>query len=327
MLTFSRWRFALLALLVATTGSANDLSHLVRARQQESGAPGMTAAVITSDSIEVFASGLRRADRPQRVTKDDAFGIGADAKAMLATVIATEVEAGRLRWDTTLGEVMPEIAATGRAVYRTVTLAQLLNHQAGLPQLLTQEDLVVVPRLRGPVVLQRVQFVRWAVRQQPLAPPGTAVLYSNAGHVVAAAMLERVTAQRYELLMQRRLFAPLGITARFEWPAAGGRRRQPWGHLFVAGEAAPVDPDDPSTQFPEWLNPAGNVSMNARDFGRFVRLHLRACAGLLISWRRQRSCTCIRPPSVTPMVGSSQRQRRACTSASMTVPPVCSTHS
>lgn len=276
-------RFGALAALAAmrfvpTIVAASPLDDLVEAERVSSGAPGMTAAVITSDSIDVFASGVRRADGSDRVAPGDSFNIGSDAKAMLATLVAQEVEAGRLRWDTTIGDILPDVMVTARRVYRNVTITQLLNHQAGLPQLLTIEDLAGVPALRGTVPQQRRQFARWVLRQPAVVPPGSATTYSNAGYVVAAAMLERVAGQRYEQLMQRRLFSPLGIQARFGWPAAGGRN-QPWGHSYQDGQAIPVDPEEPAAKLPAWANPAGNVSLCARDFARFVQLHLRGLRG------------------------------------------------
>ncbi|MEZ5531864.1 MAG: serine hydrolase domain-containing protein [Steroidobacteraceae bacterium] len=266
-------------LLLPALTQADDLGDLVRSGRTAAAAPGMAAAVITSDSIEVRSAGVRKSGAPGRVTVRDSFGIGSDAKAMLSTVIAQEVEAGRLRWDQTIGEILPDVMATARLEYHRVTLAQLLNHLAGLPQLLTLEELAVIPPLRGSIVRQRLAFARWALAQPAVVPPGSATTYSNAGYVVAAAILERVTGRRYEVLLQERLFAPLRMQARFEWPAAGGRRNEPWGHAFVDGRAIPVSPDDPASRLPEWANPAGNVSMNARDFARFVQLHLRGLRG------------------------------------------------
>jgi D-alanyl-D-alanine carboxypeptidase len=228
---------------------------------------------------DVYANGLRRVGSRARVTKEDFFAIGSDAKAMLGTLIAREVEAGRLRWDTTIEEVLPEVMATARPEYRTVTVTQLLDHRSGLLPLATLADLTVVPRLDGPVIAQRRKFARWVLRQAPVVAPGTTGVYSNAGYVVAAAMLERVTGRSYEELMRRRLLAPLGITARFDWPAADDRKNAPWGHLLVDDRLVAVAPDDPGSRTPEWMNPAGNLSLSTRDFARFVQLHLRGLRG------------------------------------------------
>lgn len=253
--------------------------RLVSEARKASGAPALAAAVITSDSIDVYASGLRRAGTGDRVTRGDAFAIGSDAKAMLATLVAREVERGRLRWDTTIEEVLPGAASAGRPEYRGVTISDLLDHRSGIVQLITQAELTGVPELRGSVVAQRRQFARWALRQAPVGPPGTTVAYSNAAYVVAAAMLERVTGRSFEQLLQQHLLGPLGIHATFGWPGAGHRSDAPWGHELVDGRLVPADPDDATKLAPEWINPAGNLSLDTRDFARFVQLHLRGLRG------------------------------------------------
>lgn len=268
---------ALLALVGAAVQAATP-GQMLAAAASAAATPAMSAAVITSTSIEVYTTGVRRLGMPDPVRPGDAFHIGSDAKAMLATLIAQEVEQGRLRWDTTIAEVLPDAMTGARDDYRSVTLADLLAHRSGLIALYTLEDLAAVPALRGSVRAQRLQFVAWAVQQSPAVIPGTNAVYSNAGYVVAATMLERVTGRSYEELLQRRLLEPLGIRAAFDWPAARDCRA-PWGHAQLDGGLVPVDPRDPSSRIPAWANPAGNLSLSTRDFARFVRLHLRGLRG------------------------------------------------
>ena len=277
-------RAGLAALLAATlflpmAARAAGEGRLASEARKASGAPALAAAVITSDSIDVYASGRRRAGSPDRITHDDAFAIGSDAKAMLATLIAQEIERGRLRWDTTIEEVLPDAIATARTEYRAVTIAELLDHRSGLVPLVTRDELVRVPRFRGSVVSQRRQAARWALRQPPVAVPGAATVYSNAGYVVAAAMLERVTGRSYEQLLQRRLLDPLGMHASFGWPGAARPMDAPWGHEMVDGRLVAVHPADEGNRMPGWINPAGNLSLGTRDFARFVQLHLRGLRG------------------------------------------------
>lgn len=283
------FRFRTLALALTTMAAsipAVAANHpgqaLLDEARGQTGVPGMTAAVITSSDIRTFAAGVRRAGSPLEVARDDAFHIGSDLKAMVATIIAQEVEAGRLRWDTTIGEVLPEVMLTARAEYRNVTLSDLLRHRAGVLPLLQLEDLAVVPRLKGTVMQQRQQFARWVLTQPAQYPPGTTESYANSDYVIAAAMLEKVTGKRTEDLLFRRLFIPLRMdSARFSWPAAQPRQLafEPWGHASVQGKFVPANPFDPESHIPEWLNPAGNLSLDARDFARFVQLHLRGLRG------------------------------------------------
>jgi CubicO group peptidase (beta-lactamase class C family) len=266
----------------ATTARAGGsvLQAALEQARTASGAPAMAVALIRANSIAVAFGGQRRIDLPSRIEREDRFHIGSEAKSMLAVLIAQQVDMGRLRWDSTLEELLPDVTVTGKDVYRRVTIADLLRHRGGLVQLEQLSDLVAVPPLSGDVGSQRLQFATWALQQEPVALPNTRTLYSNAGYVIAAAILERVTGQRYEHVLRRQLLAPLGIKARFGWPALTHRNEEPWGHALIGDQLVPVDPRDPESQIPAWANPAGNLSLSIDEFARYVQWHLRAAEGL-----------------------------------------------
>jgi len=56
--------------------------------------------------------GTRRADTVIPVTIDDRFHIGSDTKAMTSLLAAMLVEGGKIRWDSTVAEIFPELVAT-----------------------------------------------------------------------------------------------------------------------------------------------------------------------------------------------------------------------
>ena len=77
--------------------------------------------------------GTRRAGVNIPVTINDRFHLGSDTKAMTSLLAAMLVEEGKLRWNTTLAEVFPELAEKMDAGFRNVTLEQLLSHTSGIP--------------------------------------------------------------------------------------------------------------------------------------------------------------------------------------------------
>ena len=265
------------SLVILSACRFDDRIRILEDARRDFRIPGLAAAIVTLDSFDVLAAGFRKLGEPDRLRTTDLMHVGSTAKSMLATVAAREVEAGHLLWNATLESVIPEAAATAREEYRHVTLTELLSHHSGLPAFERAEDLAFVPELTGPVNEQRTQFATWVLQQPPAAAPGE-FLYSNAGYVVAAAMLEHASGKTYERLMQERLFRPLQMHVRFDWPAAGGLR-QPWGHSLVDGQLTPIDPDAPENHFPAWAAPAGNVSVSVVDFARYLRLHLDGLNG------------------------------------------------
>jgi len=59
--------------------------------------------------------------------------IDSDTKAMTALLAAMLVDEGKLRWDSTVAQVFPELAPNMNPGLRGVTLEQLLSHTSGLP--------------------------------------------------------------------------------------------------------------------------------------------------------------------------------------------------
>src|SRR5665213_2202462 len=111
-----------------------SLNALLRPYLSRYSLPALGAAVVRGGVIVAAgAVGVRRAGSDIAVTIDDRFHIGSDTKAMTALLAAMFVEQGALRWDSTVGGVFPELAATMDPALRGVTLTQLLSHSSGLP--------------------------------------------------------------------------------------------------------------------------------------------------------------------------------------------------
>ena len=257
--------------------------------RQQSSLPGMAAAVISREAIDSAVSGIRKRGEPTPLARSDLFHLGSNIKAMSATLIAILVESGSLRWDSTIAEILPELAASMQPVYRSITIEQLLAHRSGVLSFTELADFALLPsdlavELQSgsmAVIDQRLVFVSWLLQQPSPVIPGRDYLYSNAGYVVAAAMAERVTGESFEQLLRQRLLLPLDLQGRFGWPATGNHQ-QPWGHEEKNGVLQASDPDAPENQFPNFANPAGNISLSIDDYARFIQAHLRGLSGQVV---------------------------------------------
>lgn len=234
------------------------------------GAPGLTAAIVRTDRpTRVAAVGLRKAGSPEGFRATDLVHLGSCTKAMTATMIATVVEAGSLAWDRTLDEAFPDLEIN--AGYRSVTLAQLLTHRAGLP---ADGDWRSLGAEKSPTE-QRRELARRVLGKPPESSPGKATAYSNVGYALAGLMAEETARTPWEDLMRDRLFRPLGMTsAGFGAPGTPGGVDQPWGHSRIVALSIPSQADNPPA-----LGPAGTVHCSLADWGRFVALHLRGARG------------------------------------------------
>lgn len=243
--------------------------------------PALGAAVIVEGRLDAVAAvGVRKLGSDVKVTAQDAFHIGSCTKAMTAFLTGMLVEEEKLRWDLTLAEAFPDLAAKMHRRYRGVTLEQLLAHRGGLPPNVPPgKTLLDLHRLRGSAIAKRRAYLAMLLTTAPQARPGTQFVYSNAGYVVAAAMAERATKTSWEELIEQMLFGPLGMsTAGFGAMGTPGKTEQPWQHRVAGDRTIPVGPG-PRSDNPPVLGPAGRVHCSLSDWSKFVAAHLAGARG------------------------------------------------
>ncbi len=241
---------------------------LSQARTDGRRLPGMIGAVIRGEEIAAIgAVGIRKIGSPDPMRVDDVVHLGSDTKAMTATMIGTLVDEGKIRWDSSIREVFPDLAGQIHPGFLPVTLRQILAHRSGLPRDLDWWDLAE----GRSVVEQRRALMARALRVAPRDRPGSTYEYSNAGYVLAGLMAEKAGKASWEDLMMRRVFEPLGMaSAGFGPPGMRGRSDHAWGHRAFGDVVEAVHEDNPAS-----MGPAGTVHCSVPDWAKFAAMHLR----------------------------------------------------
>lgn len=251
------------------------LPDLLHKAALDGGLPALAVAVTTKDRIlDKGVVGLRVAGGRDAVQLDDRFHFGSVTKAMTATAAAVLVERGELRWDVTLRESFPSLSMLPE--YEPVTLVQLLNHRGGIPRHMTFDEptMARLNGLPGAADEQRALYVAEVLSETPVAQPGTAMHYSNAGYAIAGHIAERASGRSWEDLLHEEVFDPLGMAlSDIGWPASGGRQAQPLGH--ANSQPVPVD----AYVLGAFMHPAGDVHGSIEDLARFAQAHLKGLAG------------------------------------------------
>jgi CubicO group peptidase (beta-lactamase class C family) len=250
-----------------------SVTTALKAIRQKHNVPAMAAAVVTSEGIQFSgAVGVRKRGTDVPVTQDDQWHLGSDCKAMTATLVASLIEQGRLKWETPLAEVFPELAAKMHPDFRKVTLLHLLSHRAGLPANLSLRV------FRGDDVRAlRTRAVQEHLAKPPLHPPGTKYLYSNLGYIIAGAAVEKITGKTWERAITDELFTPLGMeSAGFGGTGTPGKLDQPWPHT---ANGKPVSQNGPDMDNPPVMSPAGRVHATVQDWAKFLQDQLRGARG------------------------------------------------
>ncbi|MEM7710918.1 MAG: serine hydrolase domain-containing protein [Pseudomonadota bacterium] len=238
-----RWLVLLVLLPLATR--AEDAATLI----SDPAIPAGVVAVWTPEATSVDVAGDRFIGGPA-VERGDPWHVGSLGKAMTATLAARLVANGVISWDARAGDVL-----RAPAPWADVTLAQFLTHRSGMaPNLATWRSL-----LRP----GRDAYVRAMLRREPAGRRGD-FLYSNAGYVIAGAMMEAATGRSWEDLIAAEVFEPLGMSgAGFGSPDPGPR-----GHR----NGAAVAPGWRADNLPA-MGPAGAVHLPADDMLRFLAAH------------------------------------------------------
>jgi len=269
---------------VALAGSqpaVQPLEKLLEPVRAKHGLPAMAAAVVLDGRTAALgAVGVRKAGSKVAVTREDQFHLGSCTKAMTATLIATLVEEGKLRWDVTLPAALPDLAAEMHPGFRKATLLHLLSHRAGIvANVPPGVPFGMLRMLPGPPPEQRVAYARILLKPKPTSPPGEKYAYSNAGYSLAAAVAERATKTGWRALMCERVFRPLGMkTAGFGAMGTVGKIDQPWQHVLRDGKLHAVAPG-PLSDNPPAIGPGGRVHCSMADWARFIAAHLEGPRG------------------------------------------------
>lgn len=249
----------------------------------ETAPPALAAGIVTREGLSwAGVRGVRRAGTGDAATLDDRWHLGSNTKAMTAAVFGRLVQQRRARWDMPLAEALPGM--TVDPAWAGTTPDDLMHHRAGLLDagLLDQAWLIAAHGDRRPLPEQRTTFAARALAAPPAGPVGQ-FAYGNGNYIVLGAIIESLTGQAWEAVMQAEIYAPLGLTTAGFGPPRG---EAPWGHRGGVG----VDPAGFADN-PPALGPAGTAHMSLADYATFVAAMMGGAPGWLSDETRRHLLT------------------------------------
>ncbi|MFY9984605.1 MAG: serine hydrolase domain-containing protein [Chthoniobacterales bacterium] len=260
-----------LSLTAYAADQTQSLNSTLEPYLKEFGLPALSAAVFKNgEIIAAGALGTRRAGENIPVTIDDKFHLGSDSKAFTALLAGMYVQQGKLRWDSTLGEIFPELKDKMDPEFAKITVQELLSHSSGL----ADKDLLdlVNRSYQQDGNMDEVRY--WMLKEtapKPLDHPrGSKFSYSNLGYTLAGVILERLSGKTWEELVEEKIFEPMGLTtAGFGPQASLGKVDSTLGHFIVDGKAKAMLAG-PNGDNPLILGPAGTIHMSVLDFAKWA---------------------------------------------------------
>lgn len=204
-------RSLLLALLLWPLAGAADLLEALRPQLTnwlDDDGPGV-AVIAHHAGQERFrhASGAASLTHGLTMQPEQRFHAGSIAKMFTAYATLRLAEAGALNLD----DMVTDHLRDWPELFSDIRIRDLLEHRAGLPDVLTLAHLA---GWAPGEVFTHEQALRFLRRQNELNfAPGTAFGYSNSGYLLLAEIVDRVSGQALPDWLQQEVFEPLGLDA------------------------------------------------------------------------------------------------------------------
>ena len=191
----------------------------------------------------------------EKVSPETVFRWASVSKGVAATMVAKLAEEGKLSFDQPVATVAPSLHLPGRNEM-VATVGDVLSHRLGLYRNAFDNKLE-----EG----QDAKFLRGTLATlNSICPPGTCWSYQNVAYDAASEMAAKVSGVRYQDLVKRDLFGPLGMTSA-TLNRDGLVHARSWARPHSVGRR-PLEVSDNYYRVPA----AGGVNSNIKDMSLWM---------------------------------------------------------
>jgi D-alanyl-D-alanine carboxypeptidase len=200
------------------------VDSMAQAYMAEKGPASMSVAISRgSETLVERAWGVADITTNRPATAASVYKIGSVSKQFTAVLLLKQVERGKLALTDSIGRYL---TAGLRPEWRPLTIEQLLNHTAGLPNDLKREG-------RPEEEVSPDTMIAWAARDTMSFAPGTRFAYSNVGYLLLGALVQKLYGKPYGAALDEEIARPLGL-ATLGWCTRPGKDTQvTMGHQYL----------------------------------------------------------------------------------------------
>jgi D-alanyl-D-alanine carboxypeptidase len=169
--------------------------------------PGTAIAVVRGrDTLLFKAYGKANLELGIPMTVNSVFRIGSVTKQFASSAVMQLAQQGKLAVTDTIGQWVPNLPVT----WRSVTIAQLLNHTSGIP---SYTELGETWMKRWGEEMTGAELVALTADKPFDFPAGTSWKYNNTGYVLLGMLIEARTGHTWGDDFAERFFKPFGMRA------------------------------------------------------------------------------------------------------------------
>jgi CubicO group peptidase (beta-lactamase class C family) len=244
--------------------SIESLRSKVSIVLNEQGLVGASWAIIDGVGSHTDAVGLFNVEANIPLLDRHKVQVGSITKTLVAAGTLSLVTDGMLSLDTPVREILPELSFDNPwHKSKPILVRHLLDHTAGLPNIRLWH--LLNNKATPDSELDEI-FKNDPALLQVTSVPGEHFSYSNLGYNILAMVIERVTGQRYETLLQQQLLLPVGMpNSSFHYHSQTGDYADSllaYGHL---------DSAQSMTNIPNYLRAAGQFTTTPKDMQKFMK--------------------------------------------------------
>jgi CubicO group peptidase (beta-lactamase class C family) len=232
------------------------------------GTPGMAIAVVHRDQV-VYTKGfgVKKMGGSDPIDPHTLFPIGSTSKAFTSALVALLADGGKLHWADPVIDHAPAFEMYDPWVTRAFMIQDLMAQHSGMSPY--AGDLLAVIGYDASYIQAQIRHM------QPLSSFRSRFAYVNNLFLVAAEVIKRHTGMTWEEAVQRRLFAPLGMTeSSTGHEAYRSAANVAFSHTMLDGRVTAIPMDAPSLGWAYTYSPAGGVNSTVIDMAKWLRLHL-----------------------------------------------------
>lgn len=273
------WFSAFIFLLQSTACVQNETAELdagIGQLMEEYQAVGLSVAVVKDGDLHYTkAFGYQNLETEAPLQEDHLFRIASISKSFTSTAIMQYVEDGEISLDSDIGDLIGFPVRNPNFPDEVITLRMVLSHTSSISDKAGYFTLDVIDPSKNP---------EWENAFNDYAP-GTEYQYCNLNFNMLGAVLERLSGERFDVLINQEILRPLGLYGGY---AVDSLQQDMLANIYAFNAETGEFKDQPNAYHPRReelkeyelgysapvFSPTGGMKISAPDLARYMIMHM-----------------------------------------------------
>ncbi|MEG1088722.1 MAG: serine hydrolase domain-containing protein [Bacteroidales bacterium] len=203
------------------------------------------------------------------IDENTVFQIGSISKSFTATVIATLIDEGKLKWDDTVKNILSDFKMYDSWVTANMQLKDVMTHGTGL----AGQAGTYIPNLG----YSRDDVYKMIALIKPAYSFRGSYEYNNITFIIAQKIIEKVTGKSWEENVKERILEPLGMNStslNAQGFANSKNVATPHDYSYKGGIVTlPLYSNEQALNWLTVVGPAGSVNSSVSDMLKYAQMH------------------------------------------------------